>query len=117
MCGQTTGATPLYIASQNGHVEAVRALVELGAAVNQATVGLLEVSFWAGSVYPLDGLWFVGVSVVVGPWYGSVYGVWWWTREVRRARCCVRTRGCVGGCVCGVRGDAWEDEEGDDERW
>ncbi len=41
---QTTGATPLYIASGNGHVEAVRALVELGAAVNQAKVGLLEVS-------------------------------------------------------------------------
>ena len=44
MCGQTDGATPLLIASQEGHVEAVRALVELGAAVNQATVGLLEVS-------------------------------------------------------------------------
>ena len=44
MCGQTNGATPLYIASQNGHVEAVRALVELGAAVNQAEVGLLDMS-------------------------------------------------------------------------
>ena len=40
--------------------------------------------FGAGSVYPLDGLWFVGVSVAVGRWHGSVYGVWWWTREVRR---------------------------------
>ncbi len=45
MCGQTDGATPLYIASFNGHVEAVRALVELGAAVNQATVGLLDVYY------------------------------------------------------------------------
>ena len=44
MCGQTTGATPLHIASENGHVEAVRALVELGAAVNQAEVGLLDMS-------------------------------------------------------------------------
>ena len=43
MCGQTTGATPLYIASQKGHVEAVRDLVALGAAVNQAKVGLLVV--------------------------------------------------------------------------
>ena len=44
MCGQTDGATPLFIGSLHGHVEAVRALVELGAAVNQAKVGLLEVS-------------------------------------------------------------------------
>ena len=36
--------TPLYTASHNGHVEAVRALVELGAAVNQAMVGLSDVS-------------------------------------------------------------------------
>ena len=43
MCGQMDGVTPLYIASQNGHVEAVRALVELGAAVNQVKVGWLEV--------------------------------------------------------------------------
>ncbi len=43
MCGQTDGWTPLYIASHEGHVEAVRALVELGAAVNRAEVGLLEV--------------------------------------------------------------------------
>ena len=35
---QTDGATPLYLASQNGHVEAVQALVGAGAAVNQASV-------------------------------------------------------------------------------
>ncbi len=35
---QTDGYTPLYIASQHGHVEVVRALVGAGAAVNQAWV-------------------------------------------------------------------------------
>ncbi len=35
---QTDGGTPLYVASQNGHVEVVRALVGAGAAVNQAWV-------------------------------------------------------------------------------
>jgi hypothetical protein len=35
---QTDGATPLYIASQNGHVECVRALLGGGAAINQANV-------------------------------------------------------------------------------
>jgi hypothetical protein len=36
---QTDGATPLFIASQNGHVECVRALLSGGAAINQAMVG------------------------------------------------------------------------------
>ena len=85
MCGQTDGWTPLLIASSNGHVEAVRALVDLGAAANQTNVGLLEVSFGVGGVYQLDGLWFVLVGVVVGCWYAREYGVWWRTREVRRA--------------------------------
>jgi hypothetical protein len=44
LLGQTGGFTPLYVASANGHVEVVRALVELGAAVNQAKVGLLDMS-------------------------------------------------------------------------
>ena len=35
---QTDGFTPLYIASHNGHVEVVRALVGAGAAVNQTDV-------------------------------------------------------------------------------
>jgi hypothetical protein len=35
---QTDGWTPLYAASHNGHVEVVRALVEAGAALNQAAV-------------------------------------------------------------------------------
>ena len=35
---QTDGCTPLYVASQKGHVEVVRALVGAGAAVNQARV-------------------------------------------------------------------------------
>jgi hypothetical protein len=39
---QTTGATPLCIASQNGHVECVRALLDGGAAINQAKVGCVS---------------------------------------------------------------------------
>jgi hypothetical protein len=35
---QTDGATPLYVAGLNGHVEVVRLLVGSGAAVNQARV-------------------------------------------------------------------------------
>ncbi len=35
---QTDGVTPVYAASQNGHVEVARALVGAGAAVNQARV-------------------------------------------------------------------------------
>ena len=36
---QTDGATPLYIASETGHVECVRVLLGGGAAINQAMVG------------------------------------------------------------------------------
>ncbi len=35
---QTSGATSLCMASERGHVKAVRALVDAGAAVNQVTV-------------------------------------------------------------------------------
>ncbi len=36
---QTDGATPLCAASYQGHVECVRALLDGGAVINQATVG------------------------------------------------------------------------------
>ena len=44
---QTNGATPLYIACQNGHVECVRALLGSGAVVNQATVGCERSMSWS----------------------------------------------------------------------
>jgi hypothetical protein len=36
---QTNGATPLLVASQFGHVDCVRALLDKAAAINQAMVG------------------------------------------------------------------------------
>ena len=36
-CGQDDGATPLWIASQNGHDLVVRTLLASGAIVNQST--------------------------------------------------------------------------------
>ena len=36
---QTDGSTPLFIASENGFVKCVQALLDGGAAINQATVG------------------------------------------------------------------------------
>ena len=38
---QADGVTPLYVASCNGHVECVRALLDRGAAIDRATVGYL----------------------------------------------------------------------------
>jgi hypothetical protein len=38
MVAQSGNVTPLHLASQNGHVEAVRALLDAGAAVNQGEV-------------------------------------------------------------------------------
>jgi ankyrin repeat protein len=43
---QTGGFTPLCATSENGHAEVVRALVEAGAAVNQADVR----DDWGGSL-------------------------------------------------------------------
>ena len=51
--------TPLFIASFNGHVEAVKALLGLGAAVNQATVGCWDLCL----AWLWVRLWFVRVGV------------------------------------------------------
>jgi hypothetical protein len=91
--------------------------VELGAAVNQATVGSLgrEVGVGSGHDCGLHDLLLLYDACVRG--CTVVYALFWQAWDVGRPGRCVRTWGCVGGCVCGVRGDAWEDEEGDDERW
>ena len=73
---QTDGATPLYIASQEGHDEVVRALVGAGAAVNQATV-----------CDDLGGRWCSGAR----GWL--VFGL----QHARAASCA-----CVCVCVCWV---------------
>ncbi len=39
MAWQTDGATALYGACEDGHVDCVQALLSGGAAINQATVG------------------------------------------------------------------------------
>ncbi len=57
---QADGRTPLYIASLNGHVEVVRALVGAGAAVNQAKVR-----------YYLGGCWCPGVRGLFKLVFGS----------------------------------------------
>jgi hypothetical protein len=43
---QSTGATPLFVTSQTGHVECVLALLRGGAAINQATVGCAKSMTW-----------------------------------------------------------------------
>ncbi len=69
---QKDGATPLCIASNNGHVECVRALLGGGAAINQAKVGS------AGSMARLRGVLCVRVSVgvcvyvCVCSWFGAL---------------------------------------------
>ncbi len=73
---QTDGWTPLCIASQEGQVEVVRALVGAGAAVNQAAVR----EDWCGC-------WCAGV----GGWL--VFG----SQHARAALCA-----CVCVCGCGV---------------
>ncbi len=63
---QTTGATPLCIAGQKGHVECVRALLDGGAAINQAKVGCGK----------LDGT----AEGCVGPYFWQVVVCGWLRR-------------------------------------
>ena len=57
---------PLYIASQNGHEESVRALVELGAAVNQANVSCSGVLPATASVWAVYLVLLPSLCVAVG---------------------------------------------------
>ena len=53
---QTDGASPLYIASQEGHVDVVRALVEAGATVDQAMVSRCAGVVYRGHALVLPGV-------------------------------------------------------------
>ncbi len=57
MVYQGNGATPLYIACQNGHVECVRVLLGAGAAVNHATVGCARSMARRGGVTLCGDAW------------------------------------------------------------
>jgi hypothetical protein len=43
---QTKGATPLFVASEHGCIEAVRMLLDVGGAVNQAMVREVSATFY-----------------------------------------------------------------------
>jgi hypothetical protein len=66
---QTDGATPLFLASEDGHVECVLALLRGGAAINQATVG----SVWS-TTWPCGGC--VRGALVKTACARSILGVW-----------------------------------------
>jgi hypothetical protein len=70
------GATPLFIASQNGHVELVRTLVDLGAAVDQAKVGVVGMCLVVGAN---DWVLFVRFDAAGGcdARYEALYAVRW----------------------------------------
>jgi hypothetical protein len=78
---QTDGWTPLFIASHNGHVEVVRALVGAGAAVNQAAVR-----------EDLGGCWCSGVRG-------------WLDVGLQHARAALCMCVCLCLCLLGVHGD------------
>jgi hypothetical protein len=99
---QTDGSswTPLHIASQNGHLECVRALLGGGAAINQATVG-------CGSSMARHG------EGCVGPYYVHAYpacGVRWETTRCRARDSSILMIGCGtlatevvrAGMMCGL---------------
>jgi hypothetical protein len=60
--------------------------------------GFVRHVFGAGSVYPLDGLWFVRVSVVVGRWYARVNGVLVDKGGETRLTLCAQVG--MRGCLC-----------------
>ncbi len=90
--GQTGGATPLFIASENGHVEVVEVLVKAKVALNQAMVCDCIPSCAAGRVWcarvSLGRRKQVGMLSAVGARRacGCVYGLGW-GRTMVQPRC------------------------------
>ncbi len=66
---QTNGATPLFIAGQKGHLECVMALLEKGAAINQAMVGCSRCMALQCEGYSRGDPW--GLRACMCSWWGG----------------------------------------------
>ncbi len=95
---QTNGMTPLYIASHEGHVECVRALLDGGAAIDQAKVcgaANVYVDVSQACLVRWDGTRLRFVRVVVEPL--SYSGRW---GNFPTIDCCIRVQEAALRALC-----------------
>jgi hypothetical protein len=95
---QTDGTTPLLIASGNGHVECVRALLRGGVAINQAKVGCARPMTWPRGGCLLGDLL---ESACVHAWLNGYAGIRLWAFGGQGRRAYVVLEGMESGMVLG----------------